>query len=253
MVTPIPAIILIRPQLGENIGAAARAMMNFGLRDLRLVAPRDGWPNDDAIRMAAHATSILDDAKLFDSTREALADIRIAYGTTARGRDMPKPVYETQEILRRCAAHAQNNIASAILFGPERTGLENEDLALCDAILTIPTDPGNGSLNIAQSVVIVAYEWFRQAGGKERIPHATTSPYASPVNPESQSPPATKEELAGFFDHLERALDETDFFKTEQKKPRMWQNLRAVFSRAELTEQEVRTLHGVLTSLRTGK
>lgn len=229
-----PAIILVNTQLPENIGACARGMMNFGLTDLRLIVPRETWPNTRAYDLAAHAASILDKAVLFNTTQEAVADIQRVYAATARPREMVKPVLSPQEATKQMH---EENLPSAILFGPERTGLTNDDLALADAIITIPTAAALASLNVAQSVVVIAYQFFAQ---QKQI--------NSPLTP--KSPLATKQELQGFFDHLERELDAIDFWKVADKKQKMWLNLRNIFSRAHLSEQEVRSLHGVVAELR---
>ncbi len=236
---PNPSIILVNTQLPENIGAAARAMQNFGLGDLRLVAPREEWPNKRAYDLAGHAAGILDNARLFKTTREAVADCKRVYAATARNREMVKSVYtpaEGNKILR------EEDVASAILFGPERTGLTNDDVTIADAIITIPAAAENTSLNIAQSVVVIAYEWFQ--GALSRPAKETALVHKSDF--------ASKEELQVFFDRLERELDQVDFWKTEEKKAKMWFNLRNIFTRASLTEQEVRTLHGVFAEIKKG-
>lgn len=232
-----PAIILVRPQLGENIGAAARAMANFGLSDLRLVAPRDGWPNPKAREMAAHATDIIDRAQVFASLAEAISDRQWLYATTARPRDMLKTVVTPREAAGQLRAHMADGLAAALLFGPERTGLTNDEIALCDTAIAIPTAPENTSLNVAQALVVVAYEWF--------VAEAEAPACAAPMD----EPTASKEEILGFLDHLERALDAAHYFRTEEIRPVMWRNLQNMFTRARLTPQEVRTLRGVLRAL----
>jgi len=226
----------------ENIGAAARAMANFGLKELRLVVPRDGWPNPRAYTLAGHASSILDAAKVFMSTREASADCTTLYATTARGREMVKPTLTPLEAMQTIA-HATKG-KSGFLFGPERTGLTNDDVTLCDALVTIPTASGQASLNVAQSVVVLCYQWFTHHTADVTPLVQTTGKQASPIA--GKSPPASKEELSQFFDQLESALDAADFWNVAEKKPRMWLNLRNIFTRAALTEQEVRSLHGVI-------
>lgn len=234
-----PTIILIRPQMGENIGAVARAMKNFGLSELRIVAPRDGWPNEKARDMAVMAADIIDNAKLFETLAEAVADVNYLYATSARSeRNMRKSHFAPREAVATMNQQLLENKKIAVLFGPERTGLINEDVAICDAILTIPTDPVHSSLNIAQSAVILGYEWWI---AQEHMKAAQAA------NEEEQ--PATREELLGYFDALEEALDQTYFFKSEAKKPRTWRNLRATFLRAALSSQEVHTLRGMLVAL----
>lgn len=253
----MPAIILVETQLGENIGAAARAMANFGLSDLRLVAPRDGWPNQKARDMATTGRHILDNATLFATTKDAIADLQLVFATTGRGRDMMKPVSEPEQVMEEIITRGAEQQRCGILFGPERTGLTNDDVTLCEAIVTIPTDPDYASLNIGQSVVVMAYEWFRLQAKQQPSDtpkgFATTSSEASPVNPKNRSPLASKQEVQGFFDHLESELDRVDFWKVADKKPVMWRNLRGLFIRSSLTEQDVRTLRGLLRSLAEGK
>ncbi len=234
-----PAIILVRPQLGENIGAVARAMHNFGLTDLRLVAPKNGWPNPRAIDMAASGISIVEKAKVYKSVAEAMHGIRYALATSARGRDMVKPVLEPCEAARVLHAQAKQG-RTAILFGPERTGLENEDVILAEALVTIPTSPENPSLNLSQAAVVLAYEWFRaqESGIRDQ-----NKPNPAP------GPLAPKQTLQGLFDQLEEYLEAVNHFRTRDKKKLMWQNLRSIFMRAHLNEQEVRTLRGVIRAL----
>jgi tRNA/rRNA methyltransferase len=230
-----PVIILVRPQLGENIGMAARAMLNCGLSELRLVAPRDGWPNPKAVRAASGADVVLERAKLSDSVADAVADLQHVVATTARTRELVQRIVTA----RRAALDMRAWIAAGervgILFGPERTGLENEDAVLADTALTIPLNPQFSSLNVAQAVLVVAYEWLAAADDTraERMSaHATR--------------PATKDELQNLFDHLERALDQSGFLRHKAMRPAMVNNLRALLQRAQMTEQEVRTFHGVI-------
>lgn len=259
-----PAIILVNPQMGENIGAVARAMMNFGLRELRLVKPRDGWPNAAAEAMAAHGVEIIHNAKLYETTREAIADLHYVYASTARDRRLNKPQLTPREAVADAASRIGQGQKTGILFGPERTGLVNEDIALAQAILTVPTDPDHASLNIAQCSVVVAYEWFCVSMNAEHKvrPADRTSPgrgEAASLCEAQDAPqrgetilPAKQEGINQFFDHLEAALDKTYYFKLEEKKPRMWRNLRATFLRAALSSQEVHTLRGMITALEKG-
>lgn len=237
-----PAVLLVRPQLGENIGAAARAMMNFGLRDLRLVAPRDGWPNPAAEAMAASATSILDDAKVFDSTADAVGDLVHVWATTARQRYMLKPSQTPRHAAARMREVAQRGEPCGILFGPERSGLENDEVALADTLINVPANPEMSSLNLAQAVLLTGYEWF-QTGD--------TTP--GEVIPEGKTGPASKEELEGFFEHLIGELDACGFLRNNQHRPIMVRNIRNMFLRAGLFEQEVRTLRGVVSCLVNGR
>ncbi len=237
LVTGGPAIILVEPQLGENIGTAARAMMNCGLDDLRLVRPREGWPSDKAISAASGADAVLAKARLFADTAAAIADLVHVYATTARERHMVR----RQVTPRRAAAEMRAYLAAGepcgVLFGPERTGLVNDDVALADTVLTVPLNPAFCSLNLAQAVLIVGYEWFTAA---------------TPAPPEllhtGKSRPATKEELANFLAHLEQALAASGFLRDPAKRPRMMRNLKSLFQRARCTEQEIRTLHGIVTA-----
>lgn len=237
-----PAVILVRPQLGENIGTAARAMMNFGLSDLRLVRPRDGWPNVKAVNAAAGATQVLDDVRLFDTTAEAVADLRHVLATTARPRYMLKP----EVTPRRAAADMRRWTAagetSGVLFGRERSGLDNDDVTLADSILAVPINPAYGSLNLAQAVLLVGYEWFQ----------ADVDVTEGEVPP-GRTRPATRAELENFFTHLERELDASGFLRNVEKRPSMVRNIRNLFLRAGLFEQEVQTLHGIVSELAKGR
>ncbi|MBX9947361.1 MAG: RNA methyltransferase [Reyranella sp.] len=237
-----PVIILVRPQLGENIGMAARAMLNCGLSALRLVAPRDGWPNPKAQRAASGADIVLDKAEVFDSVGAAVADLERVVATTARNREL------TQRIVtaRRAAVEVRGWVGQGgrvgILFGPERTGLENDDMVHADTALSIPLNPQFSSLNIAQAVLLVSYEWAMAA---DAAPAERLSDHAAR--------PATKEELQNLFAHLERALDESGFLRNKAMRPAMVHNLRALLQRATMTEQEARTFHGVIKFLSKGK
>jgi tRNA/rRNA methyltransferase len=236
-----PAIILVRPQLSENIGTAARAMLNNNLTDLRLVAPRPDWLSDRAIAAASGADRVLLGAKVFDTTAAAIADLHRVWASTARNRFMVKSV-DTP----RSAAAAMRGIATdgqrfGVLFGPERTGLENDDLALADTVITVPLNPDYSSLNLAQCVLLVAYEWYQAAA--PTLPEGHMSKGAADL--------ATKEKLQGFFDHLERELDECGFLRVADKRPVMVRNIRNLFQRTHLTGQEVQTLHGIVHELVT--
>ena len=238
-----PAIILVKPQLGENIGMAARAMLNCGLTEMRLVAPRDDWPNPQAVAAASGADWVLDNAKLFATTADAVADLNLVYASTARSRGMIKPVVTPRHAageLRKAAAGGQR---IGVLFGPEAKGLNNDDVSLSDAILMAPLNPGFSSLNLAQAVLLVGYEWF-QAG-------VDVPDYELVMNDETR--PANKQEFGFLMEHLERELDACGFLHVEEKRPIMVRNLRNMFQRANLTEQEVRTLRGVIVGLVEGK
>lgn len=232
------AVILVEPQLGENIGTAARAMMNCGLGDLRLVRPRDGWPNPKAVAAASGADDVIQNARLFDCTATAIADLHRVYATTARQRGMIKPVVAPRQgaLEMRAAAARGENVG--VLFGPERTGLVNDDIPLADTVLQVPLNPAYSSLNLAQAVLIIGYEWFQAA---------VDTPARELVTNETR--PATKAELLNFFAHLEKELDDCGFLRHADKRPVMVRNIRNLFQRADLTEQEIRTLHGIIKEL----
>jgi tRNA/rRNA methyltransferase len=235
---PSPAVILCEPQLGENIGTTARAMANFGLWDLRLVNPRDGWPNERAVAAASRAEHVLDRVRVFETTEAAIADLSLVYATTARRRDLNKPVLGPEEASQRVISHIGSGGGAGLLFGRERWGLYNEEVALSDAIVTLPVEAAFASLNIAQAVLIMAYEWRRQTDfGKQLL-------FEGPV-----AEPASKGELVHLFEHLEQSLDEAGFFTAPDKRPTVVANIRAMLSRGTLSSQEVRTLHGVISSI----
>lgn len=229
-----PAIVLVRPQLGENIGMAARAMLNCGLDELRIAAPRDGWPNPAAQAAAAGADAVLDKARVFDTAAEAVADLQIVLAATARRRDVEKPVRDPRgaaRLLRDSGARA------GVLFGPERSGLDNDEVGLAAGIVEAPLNPSFPSLNLAQAVFLVAWEW-RIAG--------------PPPVPPLPSELASAEAFEGFWQHLDGALDAAGYYREPKLKPTVQRNLRAVFARAGLTGQEVRTLRGVIARLASG-
>ena len=235
-----PAFVLVRPQLGENIGAAARAMWNFGLRGLRLVDPRDGWPNPKAVAMASGAGGLLDEARVFPDTPASVADCTTVYATTARPREIVKPVLTPEEAVADMIRRTEAGEKLAILFGPERTGLENEDVVLANVIVTVPTNPAFASINLAQASLLMAYEWRRQR-------------LDAPPPPPALSPLATSEEVGGLLDHLTRELDEAHYFYPADKGPAMKAHLDNIFRRAPLTEQDVRTLRGAVRALAEGR
>ena len=233
-----PAIVLVEPQLADNIGATARAMLNCGLLELRLVAPRDGWPNDAARPMSSGAYGILDRAQCFPTLKEAVADLHKIYGTTARHRDMVKHELTPRKLAQEIHGHAAHGRRSGILFGRERIGLTNEEVSLCDAVVVAPLNPHFSSLNLAQAVLLIAWEW-RQ--------HADETPDRQLIAPDTH--PATRENLDTFLDRLEISLEATRFFRIESMRPIIWQKIRSFYQRAELTEQDVRILHGILSAL----
>jgi tRNA/rRNA methyltransferase len=234
-----PAIILVEPQLGENIGMVARAMANFGLSDLRLVNPRDGWPSEKARAAASRADHVIDAAQLFDTVEEAVADLTYLLATTARPRDSVKAVRGPDEAGQELRTRISNGQASGILFGRERFGLSNEEVDRADEIVTFPVNPAFASLNIAQAVLLMSYEWMK-------------SGQAEGQGPRFQAPdivPAEKQHLYRLFDHLEGTLDRAGYFFPPEKKEAMVHNLRTMLTRPGFSEPEIRALHGVLRSL----
>ncbi|KQT35368.1 rRNA methyltransferase [Sphingomonas sp. Leaf412] len=230
---PPPVIVLVRPQLGENIGKAARAMLNFGLTEMRLVAPRDGWPNPAAGPAASGADIVLQNAQVFESVADAVADCAHVYATTVRKRGVTKPV-----VTPEAAATAIRGATarSAILFGPERSGLETDDVALARTIVTVPINPEFGSLNLAQAVILVAYEWSKG--------EALASP------PEvAMDPPARQEDLEGMIGQLDALLVDANFFHPPDRIPTIRRTLRTLLTKPAWSEQEVRTMRGVLSAL----
>ncbi len=239
---PAPAVILVAPQLGENIGMVARAMLNCGLLDLRLVRPRDGWPNPAAESTASGALAVIEGARVHDSLAEAVAGLNRVYATTARARDMVKPVLTPRAVAKELRAAEAKGEATGLLFGPERSGLDNEDLTYADALVSVPLNPAFSSLNLAQAVLLLGYEW--------RLAADETPERALAVG---DSRPATKAELNSFLSRFEQALDDSGFFHPVEKRYIMVRNLRNLFQRAEATEQELRTLHGVISALMGAK
>ena len=240
--TPGPIIVLVEPQLGENIGAAARVMANFGLGRLRLVKPRDGWPNLHARRSASGADRILDDTTLFDTLAAAIADCTLVLATTARAHDQAKPVIGADAAAAFLAPHVAAGENVAVLFGRERYGLENEEVALADRMVTFPVNPAFASLNLAQAVALIGYEWFKLACGG-------ALPFAMP----QKSEPAGKEQVQAFFANLERQLDLIEYFRPLDKRATMLVNLRNIFARMQPTRQDIQTLHGIVVALTEGR
>ena len=237
-----PAVILNEPQLAENIGAVARAMANFGLRDLRLVRPRDGWPQDRAWASASGASWPLDGALVFDRIEDAIADLQLVLATTARPRELRLPVMTPREAAGELHAAAAAGQATGLLYGGERAGLETRDIALCQGVVTIPVDERFRSLNLGQAVVVTAYEWG--AAVQDSPPE---------IFAKNMAAPAGQEALLGFYGQLEGELHAAGFFHPPQKTPSMINNLRAIFARAGLSDQEVRTLRGAITALSKGR
>jgi tRNA/rRNA methyltransferase len=250
IVQPGPIVVLVEPQMGENIGAAARVMANFGLNRLRLVKPRDGWPNLQARRSASGADRILDEAVLYQSVEAAIADCSLVLATTARAHDQAKPVIAPEEAAQQIVAHMSADLGAdgarpenvAVLFGRERHGLENHEVALADRIVTFPVNPAFASLNLAQAVALVSYEWFKLVAGGEL-------PFVMP----RKSLPAGKEQMFAFFASLERELDRVEFFRPPEKRATMLINLHNIFARMGPTQQDLQTLHGIVTAIAEGR
>jgi tRNA/rRNA methyltransferase len=242
-----PAIILSHTQMGENVGSAARAMKNFGLSDLRLIAPRMEWPNDRAHMLASGAGDILDRTQVYADAKSALADCQLVLATTARGRDVTREVLTPEAAIARLRQASDAGLKTALLFGGERAGLDNDEISLCDALITIPTAPlpqikeseiKAGSLNLGQAVLLLGYEWLKSA---DATPASRTRP--------SIAVPAARQELVDLFEHLERELDSGGFFFPPAKKGAMVRNIRAMILRSGLTDQQARTIRGMIVAL----
>jgi len=234
-----PAIILVHPQLGENIGMVARAMANFGLAELRLVNPRDGWPSEKAVSAASKADHVIEAAKVYSSLEEAVADLEFVYATTARDRygykEVRSPVVAADDLRVRFRAGEK----TGILFGRERTGLTNEEIALADELVTFPVNPAFASLNLAQAVLLMSYEWM-----KSGLASVEDTPFGA-----LPQRPAKKEELQGLFDHVEETLDARGYFRPAEKKPKLVENLRAILTRPSFTGTEIQVLRGIVSCL----
>jgi tRNA/rRNA methyltransferase len=237
-----PIVILVEPQLGENIGMAARAMGNFGLTRLRIVNPRDGWPNVHARRAASGADHVLDHAELFDTVEQAVADCTLLLATTARAHDQAKPVITPEAAACEIASQCHDGGTVGILFGRERHGLQNEEVALANRIVTFPVNPGFASLNLAQAVLLIGYEWFKLAT-------QGALPFAMP----ERSEPASQHQMQAFFDNLVRELDKVEFLRPAEKRDTMLVNLRNIFTRMDPTKQDMHTLHGVVMAIAEGR
>jgi tRNA/rRNA methyltransferase len=235
-------LILVEPQLAENIGAVARAMANFGLSKLRLVAPKCGWPAERAYVMASGANRILDAAQLYDTAEAAIGDLNFVLATTARAHDQAKPVADAAAAAQIARAKIEAGESVGIMFGRERNGLENDEVALADRIITLPVNPAFASLNLAQAVVVVAYEWFKLASGG-----------ALPFGMPRKSDAAPRQQLLAFFANLERELEKVEFFRPPDKRETMQINLRNIFSRMQPTQQDIQTLSGVIMAIAEGR
>ena len=228
-----PVIVLVRPQLGQNIGKAARAMLNFGLTEMRLVAPRDGWPNPDAGPAASGADEVLAKAQLFETVQEAIADCSLVYASTVRRRDLVMPVVTPEAMAKEIAASPER---TAILFGPERSGLETEDVALATAVVTVPINPEFGSLNLAQAVILLAYEWSKR------------SELSVPTSKELELP-APHGELQGLVAQLEEALEAKGYYHPPERTQATKNTLRTIFTKARWSSREVKAVRGVIRAL----
>ena len=237
-----PTVILVRPQLADNVGSVARAMANGGLFHLRLVAPRDGWPQERAWRMASGADRILDEATVHPSVADAVADLHHVFATCPRPRHIIKPVLTARGAAAELRAVCSRDLKAGILFGPERAGLDNDDMACADALIRFPLNPAFMSLNLSQAVMVMAYEWWSATD-------ATPGRYFMT----NETGIATKGRLENFLAHLTAELDECGFLRNQQKRPNMVRNIRHFFERGEVTEQELRTLHGIVTELSVGR
>jgi tRNA/rRNA methyltransferase len=239
---PGPCVILVEPQLADNIGAAARAMANFGLSQLRLVAPKCEWPAERAYVMASGANRILDAARVFDTVEAAIGDLNFLFATTARAHDQAKPVVDAAAAADIAAAKVAAAESVGLMFGRERNGLENHEVAMADRIITLPVNPAFASLNLAQAVLIVAYEWFKRTTGG-----------ALPFGMPRKSDAAPRQQLLAFFENLEHELEKVEFFRPPDKRDTMQINLRNIFSRMQPTQQDIQTLHGVIMSIAEGR
>ena len=236
--TPQPAIVLVEPQMGENIGGAARAMWNFGLDRMRIVNPRDGWPNQRAVAMSSGAGRLLDEAQICDTTAEAISDCTYVFATTARARDLTKPVMTPEHAMRVAREKIASDEKVAVLFGPERSGLENDDIALANAIINVPVNPAYASLNLAQCVLLTSYEWMR--GGIDVAPERVEM---------AKTDWASQAEIEALSAHYQDRLDEAGFFFPEPKADGMKLNLRNLWSRLPLTRADVQMLHGMMRQM----
>ena len=236
-----PAIILVNPQMGENIGMVARAMWNCGLTDLRLVAPRDGWPNPAAVDTSAGAVNVIENARVYEKTEDAIADLNVVYATTGRPRGMTHNVVTPVQSAIDMHTTVNSGGHVGVLFGAERTGLENHEVSLASHIIEVPLNDAYKSLNLAQAVLIVAYEWFQRGDDTP-----------SRVLSTNETEPATMAEVDFFVDKLVNELQGRNFFRTDEMQPIVHRNIRNMFNRGELTKQEVKTLHGIVKSLTNG-
>jgi len=234
-----PIIILVKPQLGQNIGAVARIMLNFGYKELRVVNPRDGWPNHDAAVNASGADEVLESARVFDRVEDAIADLQLVYATTPRNHDMIKIIESPEGAAKRLSPEIHEGARVGVLFGCERAGLNNDDVALCQGIITIPTNPEFSSLNLSHAVGVVCYAFMTALDQPEMERFRT-----------GKTTVADQSDLISFYDFLENSLQDSGFLRHEKKRPVMVRNIRNIFNRMNLTKQEIQTLRGIFKSLR---
>jgi tRNA/rRNA methyltransferase len=240
---PAPVVILCRTQMGENIGTTARAMLNFGLKELRLVAPQCGWPNAKAVVAASGAVAVLNAVRLFPDLAAATADLHHLLATTARAREMTKPVHDAEAAAARAGAMLAEGRGVGIVFGPERTGLTNDELLLADALISYPVNPEFASLNVAQAVLLFGYAWHRHAAAARPV-----APMAS-----SEPAPATKADVQGLVDHFVRELDQVSFFRAEERRASLIRAIAVMLERRQWTTAEVHLMRGMLKDLVGGR
>lgn len=250
-----PAVILVEPQLGENIGTAARAMANFGLEELRIVAPRDGWPNEAAEKASANAIHVIKNAVIYDQFEDAISDLQHILATTARPREMVKPTQSPETAARTIHEKAHGGERTGILFGREKSGLSNQEISFADTIVIAPVNPDCASLNLAQAVLLLGYEWRKAGSQTSELGRKTT--FDGPAKEGiylKETRPATKAELIGLFQHLQSELEISGFLRTVEKTPQMMRNIRNMIIRMNPTDQDVRTMRGMIASLvKSGK
>lgn len=238
-------IILNNPQMGENIGSAARSMLNFGLDDLRLVKPRDGWPSKSAIATSSGALDNMPHVRTFETLSEAISDLNFTFATTVRPRDMVKTCYMPESAISESNKRVNQGQSVGIVFGAERSGLNNEDISLCQAIISVPTNPNFSSLNLGQAVLLMSYEWMKCQNYDASLSNSTLD--------KGEYLPAKQDDINNFVRRLEQDLEDREFFRDRNLQPTILMNIRNIFTRADINDQELRTLHGVLSALRGNK